>query len=390
MASVRTYLDYNATCPPGEAARIAMISILDRPANASSIHHEGRYARKIVENAREELGRAIGANAKQIIFTSGASEAATHALSPVLNAAGREMKVSQLYIAATEHPCVLAGGRFEKDRISIIPVLETGLLDIGALEQMLAGHDQSSGLAMVAVMLANNETGLIQPIAAISEIARRNNALLMVDAVQALGKIPLDVSTLDADFIILSSHKTGGPQGAGALVFGDATLVPKPLVGGGGQESFQRAGTENVAAIAGFAAAASEIATKLQKTHEIAALRDSIEAGVDTICNEAGNKAGEPVFFVRDEIRLPNTSCFAIPGVKSEIALISLDLAGFAVSSGSACSSGKVKKSHVLHAMGVSDDLAECALRISTGYETTQQDAERFLGAMKDIVNRIG
>lgn len=389
MAQNRTYLDHNASAPLLPGARSAMISALDAVGNPSSVHHEGRAGRKILEKARAELGAAIGAKGNQIVFTSGASEAATHALSPIIRAGGREVRVSRLYVSAIEHPCVLAGGRFNKDQLSFLKVSEAGLVDLDYLEEMLKAHDHAAGAPMVAVMLANNETGAVQPIDAIADLVHAHNGFLVVDAVQALGKLAVDVSGLSAHFIIVSSHKIGGPKGAGALIFGDASISPQPMILGGGQENFQRGGTENIVAIAGFGAAAAEFSSLTVKIEQIKRLRDSIEAGVSTICSEAGNKAGAPVFFSQEVTRLPNTSCFSVPGVKAETALISLDLAGIAVSSGSACSSGKVKKSHVLSAMGVDDELAACALRISTGASTTNEDAQRFLGAFKNIVSRV-
>ena len=390
MNNDRTYLDYNAGAPLLAGARRAMQDALAASGNASSVHREGRNARKLVENARDVLAATIGAKPGQIIFTSGASEAANQALSPIVRASGREISVSRLYVSASEHPCVLSGGRFSKDQIEIVPIHESGLLDLVALEAKLAAHDVSTGAAMVAVMLANNETGVIQPINEISRIVADHDAFLMVDAVQVLGKIPFDIRQLGAHFIILSSHKIGGPQGAGALVLGNAAISPLSLIVGGGQENFHRGGTENVAAIAGFGAAIVEMTDKIRQSDKIAAMRDLIEHGISTICIDAGNKAGEPVYFGLDAPRLDNTSCFAIPGIKAETALISMDLAGIAISSGSACSSGKVKKSHVLAAMGVSDDLADCALRISAGCDTNKKDADKFLGELKNIVNRIG
>lgn len=394
MSVSRTYLDYNASAPLLKCAREAMIDVMNYASsagiNASSVHSEGRNAHKIVDKARTQLAKAIGVKGNQIVFTSGASEAATHALSPIIRAGGIEVEVSKLYVAATEHPCILSGGRFNKKDIVVLPVLDTGLLDLAALEETLAAHDNSIGAPMVAVMLANNETGVIQPISKISDIVLKHDGFLTVDAVQALGKLEIDIASLGAHFVILSSHKIGGPHGAGALVFGDASISPQPMIGGGGQENFQRAGTENVAAIAGFGAAVEFMTNTNLGQIDIATIRDSIEQGIITICNQAGNKSGDPVFFAGTQNRLSNTTCFAIPGVKADMALISLDLAGFAVSSGSACSSGKVKKSHVLENMGVSDELANCALRISAGYETVLEDAERFLSEMKNIVNRIG
>ncbi|MCB1387117.1 MAG: cysteine desulfurase [Nitratireductor sp.] len=396
MPRERLYLDYNATAPLLDAARAAMNHALETGGNASSVHSEGRAARALVEQARRQLGGAIAAAASQIVFTSGASEAAAHALSPLIRAGGTDIPVSRLYVSAIEHPCVLAGGRFAADRVEILPVTQAGVIDLAALEAALKAHDRSQGSPMVAVMLANNETGAVQPVRQVADLVHAHDGFLVVDAVQAFGRMPLSIADLQAHFVILSSHKIGGPQGAGALVFGDASISPAPMIRGGGQENFQRAGTENVAAIAGFGAAAASADIMRAKSGEIAAWRDSLESGISTICAEAGNKAGDPVFFARGTghdgalpERLANTSCFAVPGIKAETALIALDLAGIAVSSGSACSSGKVKKSHVLKAMGVNDELAACALRVSAGPQTTKEDAERFLGAFRDITNRI-
>ena len=388
---MRAYLDHNASAPMGVEARAAMAAALETAGNASSVHAEGRAVRAIVEKARRQVAEAVGVAAGQVIFTSGASEAAAHALSPVLRAGGTEIPVSRLYAGATEHACVLAGGRFAPKAVETLPVDATGMLDVAALRDALAGHDNASGSPMVAVQLANNETGVIQPMEKIAELVHAHDGFLVVDAVQALGRIPLSVPQLGAHFVLFSSHKIGGPQGAGALILGNGTISPVPLIRGGGQESFNRAGTENVAAIAGFGAAAAVAAQSAGEMGAIAMLRDSIETGITTICGEAGNKAGAPVFFGRDAAggRLANTSCFAVPGIKAETALISLDLAGIAVSSGSACSSGKVKKSHVLEAMGVDDELAACALRVSAGSQTTGSDAEAFLGAFRNIVTRI-
>ena len=388
---MRAYLDHNASAPMGVEARAAMVAALETAGNASSVHAEGRAARAIVEKARRQLAEAVGVSAGQVIFNSGASEAAAHALSPVLRAGGAEIPVSRLYVGATEHACVLAGGRFAPEAIETLPVDATGMLDLAALKDALAGHDNAAGSPMVAVQLANNETGVIQPMEKIAELVHAHDGFLVVDAVQALGRVPLSVPELGAHFVLLSSHKIGGPQGAGALILGNGTISPVPLIRGGGQESFNRAGTENVAAIAGFGAAAEIAAQTAGEMGAIAALRDSIETGITTICGEAGNKAGEPVFFGRDAAggRLANTSCFAVPGIRAETALISLDLAGVAVSSGSACSSGKVKKSHVLEAMGADDELAACALRVSAGPQSTGRDAEAFLGAFRNIVSRI-
>lgn len=388
MAPARTYLDHNASAPLLPAARQAVIEALEVHGNPSSIHQSGREARRIIEAARARLADLMGVGTAQVIFTSGASEAANHVLSPLLRTGGRDVQVSRLYVSAVEHPCVLEGGRFAAENCIRLPVDAEGLLDLDALETALEAHDGSLGMPMVAVMLANNETGVIQASAEIAEIVHRHDGVLVVDAVQALGRIHLDMASTGADFLIVSSHKIGGPKGAGALICASASMMPVPLIRGGGQENFQRGGTENTAAIAGFAAAIGACAQNIAIAPKIAALRDSIEAGIVTISDEAGNRAGAPVIFGSGAARLPNTSCIAVPGIRAETALIALDLAGIAISSGSACSSGKVRKSHVLEAMGVEDELARCALRISAGPGTGSEDAEAFLGAWKDIVSR--
>lgn len=385
-AHERIYFDYNASAPLLEGARTAMVDALEMTGNASSVHGEGRALRASVENARRELAQLIACEPKQIIFTSGATEAAMLALGPNVTINGKLQTVSKLFVSAIEHPCVLSGGRFEARAVEQLPVDAHGIVDLTALEAALEAHDRTSGMVMVAVMLANNETGAIQPIAGIAEIVRRHEALLLVDAVQGLGRLDFTIPGLGAHFVLLSAHKIGGPQGAGALVLGNAAIAPAPLLKGGGQENFMRAGTENVAAIAGFGAAVRHHAESGSRRDEICALRDYIERETGAVALEIG--AQECVVFSGACERLPNTLCFAQPGVKAETALISLDLGGIAVSSGSACSSGKVRKSHVLAAMGVSDDLAGCALRISLGPENTKAQAARFLSAWREIVGR--
>ena len=387
--AARTYLDYNATAPLLDCARSAMIEAFSAPGNASSVHFEGRNARKIIESSRASVARMIGANPANVIFTSGATEAINHALCPTMRAGGHAMPVSALYVGATEHPCVLAGGRFAAADVHTLGVDKQGVLDLAALEQALAVHDKTNGSALVAVQLANSETGVIQPIGQISEIVHENNALLLVDAVQGLGKLAFTIDELMADFVILSGHKIGGPQGVGALVLGNGNLSPAPLLRGGGQESYHRGGTENVAAIAGFGAACEWHQDNMSRKINNSAFRDSIETELRTISHEAGNGVSQPVFFGAGTNRLHNTSCFSVPGVKAETALVALDLEGISVSSGSACSSGKVKQSHVLAAMGAKDEEMEGALRISLGWEPSKEDADRFLEAWKTVIGRM-
>jgi len=389
VQQARHYLDYNASAPLLDCARESLIEVMNDTGNASSVHFEGRNARKTIEKARSSFASLINFKATNVIFTSGATEAANHVLSPVIRAGGHELKVSKLYMGATEHPCVLQGGRFSKDQIEILPTDKNGVLDIDALDAALANHDAEAGHPMVAVQIANNETGVIQPIKKFAEVIHKHEGFLVADAVQALGKLPISIEETDADFLIFSSHKIGGPQGVGAIVLRDASVSPMPLIEGGGQENYHRGGTENVAAIAGFGAACEWHQKNLTKNIKIFSLRDSIEEQLDTISREVGNHVARPVFFGKGEERLGNTSCFAVAGVKSETALMALDLDGISVSSGSACSSGKVKRSHVLEAMGASQEEMEGAVRLSLGWEEDKMGTERFLAAWRTIVSRV-
>jgi len=335
------------------------------------------------------LASLIDCKPTNIIFTSGATEAANHILSPNIRASGHPRQVSKLYVSETEHPCILAGGRFQAEDVVQIPVSQSGIVDMDALSAALEGHDSASGFPMVAVQYANNETGVVQPLLEIAELVNANDGIFIVDAVQALGKEQFTLEETGADFLILSSHKIGGPQGVGAIVLRDSSLSAAPLLTGGGQENYHRGGTENVAAIAGFGAACEWHKENLSNFSKISSLRDSIEAALSTISQDTGNKVAAPVFFGASEQRLANTSCFAVPCIKAETALMGLDLEGIALSSGSACSSGKVKRSHVLEAMGASKQEMEGALRISLGWETDKQAADHFLSAWKTIIGRM-
>ena len=385
----RIYFDYNASAPMLDCARAAVHDALTWVGNASSVHFEGRNTRKHLENARKQVADLVEATTANVIFTSGATEAANHALSPIVRAGGQELSISKLYVGATEHPCVLNGGRFSKESVQHLDVDGNGLVDIAALRVNLEQHDYAAGMPMVAVQLANNETGVIQPVAEIASLVHSHDGFLVVDAVQALGKLPISMIETGADFLFLSSHKIGGPQGAGALVLANGALSPKPLFSGGGQESYHRGGTENIAAIVGFGAACEWHAENLTENIKKYSLRDSIEKGLSTISLEAGNGIPQPVFFGKSVLRLNNTSCFAVDGVKAETALVGLDLDGISISSGSACSSGKVKQSHVLEAMGASTTEMTGALRISVGWNSTKKEADRFLDAWKTIIGRM-
>ncbi|WP_411035879.1 cysteine desulfurase family protein [Shinella sp. BYT-45] len=376
----RTYLDWNATAPLLPAAREAVVAALDMVGNPSSVHGEGRALRMLVEAARRDVAALVGAAPAHVIFTSGATEAANLVLTADYRMGRTPLAVGHLYVSQIEHPAVREGGRFARENVTAVPVTRAGLVDAGILETLLQGHDKASGLPMVAVMLANNETGIVQPVKAVAEIVRRHGGLLVVDAVQAVGRMPVDIGALDADFLILSSHKLGGPKGAGALVSRGEVLMPAPLVRGGGQEKGHRSGTENPAALAGFAAAARAASAGMaERNARIAGLRDALEAGMRAA-------AGDVLIHGADVERIANTSFFSLPGLKSETGQIAFDLEGIALSAGSACSSGKVGQSHVLAAMGF--DTALGGLRVSLGPGSGEGDVERFLATFARVVSR--
>jgi cysteine desulfurase len=379
----RAYFDWNATAPLRAQAREAMVAALGLTGNASSVHAEGRAARQVIEVARQNVAALVGAEAKNVTFTSGATEANMLALTPALEIGGRKALRDKLFFSASEHPSVRSGGRFPVQAQEELPVTNAGLLDLHALRHALARAERP----LVSVMLANNETGVIQPIAEIAQIVHEANGILHVDAVQGAGRIDCDIAALGADLISLSAHKLGGPQGIGALVRRDDLHIAEPLIRGGGQERSLRAGTENVAAIAGFgAAAAAAQAARQADAIRMAALRDSLEAGIKALTPQA-------VIFGADAPpkvpRLPNTSLIAVPGIKAETAIIAFDLNGIALSSGAACSSGRVQASHVLAAMGVDTDLARGAVRISLGWTTTERDVETLLNVWNTVISSL-
>ena len=374
---MRVYLDCNATSPLRPEARAAMLSALEAPANPSSVHAEGRQARHLVEEARATIAGFAGAAPEDVTFTSGGTEANTLALVGSLQAAAEQgQRFTRLIVSAIEHDSVLNAARraaelFPGLRVSELAVTPEGTIDPQALEAHLR---EGKGRALVSVMAVNNETGVIQPLAAIAATCAQHGARLHADAVQAAGKIPARLADLGADIITFSAHKVGGPQGAGALVAKQGVRIAPQIVGGR-QERGLRAGTEATAAITGFAAALKAL------TAPPPALRDELERRLRDACPDA-------VVFGSDSPRVFNTTCIAAPGVPAETLVIALDLDGFSVSAGSACSSGRVARSHVLDAMGIDPDLARCAIRISTGWQTTQQDIEAFAGAWGKIVTR--
>jgi cysteine desulfurase len=379
MSESRLYLDHNATAPLLPEAREAMIEAMVLEGNPSSVHAEGRAARALVSCAREDVARLVDVPASQVVFTSGATEAANHVLTPDYRMGRAPVHASRLLVSAVEHPAVLAGGRFASDQVRVLGVDADGRLDLDALEQALSNHDQSTGQVMLALQYANNETGVIQPVRQAADLVRSHQGLMMVDAVQAPGRLPVSISALGADFLVLSAHKMGGPKGAGALVSAGETLMPAPLVKGGGQEKGHRCGTENLAAIAGFGAAAASAVAALDRMPEVAALRDRMERGM--------REAAPDILVHGDSVeRLANTSFFSLPGLKAETAQIAFDMEGVAVSAGSACSSGKIGESHVLAAMGA--DAALGAIRVSLSSSQTDEDIDTFLDVFRRINSR--
>ncbi|MHB2265350.1 cysteine desulfurase family protein [Aliihoeflea sp. PC F10.4] len=379
MAGPRAYLDWNASAPLLPEARDAMLAGLDLTANPSSVHTEGRAARQMVESARRDVATLCNAKPDHVVFTSGASEAVALALTPHWRMGRAALTYSKLYTSATDHSIVAGGGRFAKPDIVELPVDADGILDLDALAQALAAHDKVAGLPLVAVHLANNETGVIQPAAKIAKIVHDAGGVLILDAVQAGGRVSLDISELSVDFLILAAHKIGGPKGAGALVGKSDVLMPSPIATGGGQERGHRAGTENYAALAAFGAAARAAYENLSRADELRRRRDDLQAAILDIVPDA-------IVFGAATDRLCNTIFFAIPGVKAETAQIAFDLAGVSVSSGSACSSGKVGASRVLKAMGFGEDIS--GIRVSIGHTTSEAEIAAFAGALRQFVSR--
>lgn len=360
-----TYLDYNASAPMSAAVVDAMTAAAGLCGNPSSVHAYGRKARAVIEDARTAVAECVGARPAQVVFTSGATEANALAL----RGCGRR----RVLVSAVEHESVLnAVGGAER-----IPVGGDGVVDLDALRAMLA---EDVGDTIVSVMLANNETGVIQPLDGVVACAKEVGALVHCDAVQGPGRIPVDVAALDVDLLSLSAHKMSGPKGAGALIQRrDGTVAAE--MRGGGQERGLRGGTENVTGIAGFGAAAGAVKETLARVGVVERLRDTLEARVREL-------AADAVIFGAGVTRLPNTACIALPGVGAETQVMALDLAGVAISAGSACSSGKIKASHVLDAMGVPPALAGCAIRVSLGPESDAADIEAFIAAWSKLAAR--
>ncbi|MCZ4073600.1 cysteine desulfurase family protein [Agrobacterium sp. LMR679] len=376
----RTYMDWNATAPLLPAVRDVLVSALDLAGNPSSVHREGRAARAAVEGARREVAALAGAQAAHVTFTSGATEAANLVLTPDFKMGRAPVRYGHLYVSAIEHPAFREGGRFGKADVTEIPVTSVGVIDLAALEALLSSHDASVGLPMVACMMVNNETGILQPVAEAARLVHAAGGLMVVDAVQAAGRVPLDINALDVDFLVISSHKLGGPKGTGALVSRGEVMMPKPLIHGGGQEKGHRSGTENTLSVIGFGAAAAVATRNLEiEAVRLAALRARLEDGMRV-------SAPDVIIHGEDVARVGNTTFFTLPGLKAETGQIAFDIEGIALSAGSACSSGKVGESHVLTAMGRDPKLG--ALRISLGHATDEADIERTLAAFTKIAGR--
>lgn len=363
MTGTPAYLDHNASSPIRSAVIDAMTDVMREAGNASSVHSFGRRHRQLVEQVRGEVAALANVQADRVVFTSGGTEANNLAL--------RALGPRTLFVSAAEHDSIL-NARTDAPRL---PVDGDGIVDREAVRDAVQTPD-----ALVSVQLANNETGVVQPVAEIVEVAAEAGARVHTDAVQAAGRIDLDVPSLGVAMASLSAHKMGGPQGVGALILG-ADLEISPQILGGGQERGRRAGTENTAGIVGFGVAARLAREELARMDALRALRDALESGLTEALPDA-------VIFGNRVARLPNTSCFAVPGLRSETQVMAMDLAGLAVSAGSACSSGKVTPSHVLQAMGAPEALAACAIRVSLGPENTMAEIERLIAALSALKQR--
>lgn len=388
------YLDYNATAPLRPEAKAAILEALAAPANPSSVHRFGRAARALASRARAQVAALVGAEPKRVVFTSGGTEANNLAFRLAIRQGG----VKSLVVSAIEHDSVLRPARLLAAELGLVlrevPAGPDGIVPAEAIATALAEVPRP---ALVALMLANNETGAIQPVAEATRLAHEAGALVLCDAVQAAGKIPVDLAALGCDFLSLSGHKLGGPTGVGALVLRD-DWTPAPLLAGGGQELGMRAGTENLSGIAGFGAAAEAARLALPREGpRLAALRDRLQGLMLAVCPRAAVH-GAAVHGAQvhgggavngGAARLPNTLCIGLPDLPAETQVMALDLAGVAVSAGSACSSGKVTPSHVLTAMGLPEASAREALRFSLGWASTPEDVERAAAAWSALAQKI-
>lgn len=385
--SKQIFFDYNATTPLRESAKQAMLAVMDEPLNPSSIHSFGRKGKALLTEARNNILKYSGAEGQALIFTSCGTESNNMALQCL-------PKVKNIIVSSIEHVSVLKA--FVSHQLSVVSVDSSGLVNLENLQEIIDSFNGEPFLA--SIILANNETGIIQDIKKISEIIFANKGYLHTDASQALGKIPFDFNNLGADMATISAHKLGGPKGVAALIVKNGLPI-EPLIRGGGQEKFLRAGTENLTGIVGFAAAVEESVLSLDKyISHVTSLRQYLEDGIKNIYPDAvffSKLVSQYVSMSDNKLttnhqspitNLPNTILFAIPNHSAETMLINFDLAGIAVSSGSACSSGRVSISHVLQAMNVLEDLSKCAIRVSFGWNNTKEEAERFLEVLRKVV----
>lgn len=373
----RRYFDHNATTPLKKTARMALLESLEIFGNPSSVHTEGRAAKALLQKARRQIAESLNTSPDHVVFTSGASEAAMTLLTPFYNMGRSKIRFSHLYIGATEHPSVAEGGRFSQEFISTVAVDQDGLIQQDKLVSLLNNHDKTTGLPLVAIQAANGETGVLQPIKEIAAIVRDFGGILIVDLTQYVDKNFVDIHQMGGDFFILSAHKIGGPKGIGAFISSGNLLMPTPLIVGGGQEKGLRGGTEALPLVAAFGAAITDLYTK-EEIKQLRDLRNKLEDGIQKICHDVE-------IFGKKVPRLPNTTYFTVRDIKAETMQIAFDLAGFSVSAGSACSSGKVKQSRVLEAMGY--HIPNGAIRISIGQCTTSQDIDDFLLFFSQIIS---
>jgi cysteine desulfurase len=366
------YLDNNATAPVRPEAIEAVVQALGVTGNASSIHAYGRAARAILEAAREEVAGLVGATPANVVFTSGGAEANNLCLDSAVATGSK-----RLIVSAIEHATIIEAAKASGAAVELLPVDRNGVADLAWLRERLSRWDAADGRPFVALMLANNETGVIQPIAEAAEIVRAADGWLHVDAIQGLGKVPVDIAALGADTLVFSGHKIGAPQGVGGLAFGPRAILVRRQHGGG-HERGRRAGTENIPGIAGLGAAAKVLRVSLADNTRQGAWRDAAALRL---------KAAGAVVMGEAAPRLPTTLNVAAPGWGADLQVMALDLGGVMVSAGSACSSGKVKASHVLTAMD-QGDLAGCAIRVSGGWATTEADWSRFADVWLDAYAR--
>ena len=373
---MRHYLDHNATAPVRPEVIEAVASAMAMDGNALSVHEEGRRAHKIVEDAREDIRSLVNAPVNGVVFTSSGTESIHYALHGAVKAHG----LKRIYVSAVEHPAVAANAETTGAEVEIVPATKAGAIDLEQLRARLERHQlDNDGPFLVALMFANNETGVVQPVAEAAAITHDCGGLLFCDAAQAVGKIPVNFVMSGADIMSFTGHKFGGPLGVGAVIAGP-NLALDPVLRGGGQEMNRRASTTNVPGIAGLGKACALAKESLARAGEIAELRDAME--------EAAKKAGAQIWGAGAE-RLPGTLCLSAPGFSGATQLMTMDLAGIAVSAGSACSSGKAKPSHTLTAMGASNEEATTMLRVSLGWNSTSEDAGAFMREWPKAYARI-